>query len=476
MPAPPHPDPSSLVFHSRPAYSGDSVRLFAPWRISPGRTGGQCVAGEPGGVTTSSRLAACHLVTRAGNRMRACGRPRRTGAGTTAGTAARAARAATPAGCGPFAAGALGYFAYDLARRLHRLPALASDAEGLPEMASGFTTAPGGRHRERSCRLWANDDAAGREWRSASCRLAGRAGWDGFRSPAKSNPAQPGSYRQGFRPGAQFIRAGDCYQVNLALPSPHPAGATMAALPGAASAQSGSIFGLAQFPLRPGAVVLAGAFSLGARRLVKPPDQGHARAATIRGRRAAQWRISRQRQGPRREPDDRGPAAQRLGQVCTPAAVNVTGLFTLESYARCIIWSAPCAVAWRGARRHWISWRRRSGRSITGAPSCAPCRSSRTGAGTARVYCGASAISATTVGWIPTSHPHPDLQRQPPAFLAGGGWWRIPGCCGIPGMPGQGTRAARGAGRVSRQREMRGMRQVARAIRRCRFRWPSSIC
>src|SRR5688572_21763586 len=37
----------------------------------------------------------------------------------------------------PFSGGALGYFAYDLARRLERLPQHAQDEEGLPEMAVG---------------------------------------------------------------------------------------------------------------------------------------------------------------------------------------------------------------------------------------------------------------------------------------------------------------------------------------------------
>ncbi|WP_411727438.1 hypothetical protein [Methyloglobulus sp.] len=38
----------------------------------------------------------------------------------------------------PFIGGAIGYFAYDLARRLEKLPNIADDAEHIPEMAVGI--------------------------------------------------------------------------------------------------------------------------------------------------------------------------------------------------------------------------------------------------------------------------------------------------------------------------------------------------
>ncbi len=123
----------------------------------------------------------------------------------------------------PFCGGAIGYFGYDLARRLERLPTIAEDAERIPEMAVGiYDWAVVVDHVER--RSWlvgqGRDPDTDLKW----SRLAGM-----FSDPPRERARAPfrilspvasnlthDAYARAFRKIRGYIHDGDCYQVNLA--------------------------------------------------------------------------------------------------------------------------------------------------------------------------------------------------------------------------------------------------------------------
>ncbi len=122
----------------------------------------------------------------------------------------------------PFAGGALGYWSYDLARRMMVLPDIARDAEHLPDMAVGiYDWALVLDHSLRTARLVSHRRYAETQELLPQLlqRLRGKPVLpaDDFhvRGPVTSN-FTPDSYATAFAAVQGYLQAGDCYQVNLA--------------------------------------------------------------------------------------------------------------------------------------------------------------------------------------------------------------------------------------------------------------------
>ncbi len=122
----------------------------------------------------------------------------------------------------PFNGGAIGYFSYDLARRLEQLPVVAEDAEHIPQMAIGlYDWAVVVDHATRRTSLVGQGhDARTRVRWDQLCALFSTVGEPSssvFRvmSPVVSN-LELSDYAEAFRRVQGYIHAGDCYQVNLA--------------------------------------------------------------------------------------------------------------------------------------------------------------------------------------------------------------------------------------------------------------------
>ncbi len=123
----------------------------------------------------------------------------------------------------PFAGGAIGYFGYDLARRLEELPSLAAADLDLPDVFIGlYDWAVVVDHLERHSRLVCagRDEKSLDEWGRVRTMVLGAV------APAPRRPFRVLSevvsnmdradYRHAFDRIKRYLRDGDCYQVNLA--------------------------------------------------------------------------------------------------------------------------------------------------------------------------------------------------------------------------------------------------------------------
>ncbi len=127
----------------------------------------------------------------------------------------------------PFQGGALGYFSYDLARTLEKIPNFAEDSEHLPEMAIGiYTWAIIVDHQQKKTYLTGEVIKKNPQWSwqklIKTCHFLATSSPD-FKdnqddfivtSKVESNFSYD-QYRNAFHQIKQYIIAGDCYQINL---------------------------------------------------------------------------------------------------------------------------------------------------------------------------------------------------------------------------------------------------------------------
>ena len=123
----------------------------------------------------------------------------------------------------PFAGGAVGYFGYDLGRRLERIPSIAAADISMPDLAIGiYDWAVVVDHVARRTWLVGNgrDPQTFARWNELTARLStdpsDELRHDKFQvlRPPKSNFDRK-QYAAAFRAVQEHIRRGDCYQVNL---------------------------------------------------------------------------------------------------------------------------------------------------------------------------------------------------------------------------------------------------------------------
>ncbi len=122
----------------------------------------------------------------------------------------------------PFCGGALGYFSYDLGRRIETLPTLAKNAEAIPDMLVGiYDWAIIVDHQLQHCYLasFGLNPKTQNEWNALVAQLSTPTDFTAasfkVSGQLKCNLDKE-KYTEAFNKIQHYINDGDCYQVNLA--------------------------------------------------------------------------------------------------------------------------------------------------------------------------------------------------------------------------------------------------------------------
>ncbi|MGG8470216.1 aminodeoxychorismate synthase component 1 [Rahnella sp. PAMC25617] len=117
----------------------------------------------------------------------------------------------------PFLGGALGLFGYDLGRRVEDLPQIAIRDIELPDMAVGIYdwALIADHHLQRLTLICHGDISARLRWLDEHQQIRSASAPFRLNAPWQANMSRE-EYGQKFRQIQEYIRDGDCYQINLA--------------------------------------------------------------------------------------------------------------------------------------------------------------------------------------------------------------------------------------------------------------------